>query len=59
MHKSQASNFCIVAPNIFVSSVWIIFKLIYKQWDGRAWTGLIWLRIGKVGGLSGSDPGVS
>jgi hypothetical protein len=42
-------------PNIFVSSVQIIFKRIYKQWDGRAWTGLIWLRIGTGGGLSGSD----
>jgi hypothetical protein len=38
-----------------VSSVWIIFKRIYKQWDGRAGTGLIWLRIGTGGGLSGSD----
>ena len=24
----------------------IILKLILKKWDGEAWTGLIWLRIG-------------
>jgi len=24
----------------------IILKLIFKKWDGKAWTGLIWLRIG-------------
>jgi hypothetical protein len=24
----------------------IILKLIFKKWDGGAWTGLIWLRIG-------------
>jgi hypothetical protein len=29
----------------------IILKWIFK-WDGRAWTGLIWLRIGTGGGLS-------
>jgi hypothetical protein len=29
----------------------IIFKRIFKKWDGRAWTGLIWLRIGTGGGL--------
>jgi hypothetical protein len=28
----------------------IILKWIFK-WDGRAWTGLIWLRIGTGGGL--------
>jgi hypothetical protein len=27
-----------------------ILKLIFKKWD-RAWTGLIWLRIGTGGGL--------
>jgi hypothetical protein len=26
-------------------------KLIFKKWDGGAWTGLIWLRIGTGGGL--------
>ena len=25
----------------------IILKLIFKVWDGRAWTGLIWFRIGR------------
>jgi hypothetical protein len=34
---------------------WIILKWIFKKWDGRgARTGLIWLRIGTGGGLSGS-----
>jgi hypothetical protein len=28
-----------------------ILKWIFKKWDGRAWTGLIWLRIGTSGGL--------
>jgi len=27
----------------------IILKWIFKKWDGRAWTRLIWLRIG-IGG---------
>jgi hypothetical protein len=29
----------------------IILKWIFKEWDGRAWTGSIWLRIGTGGGL--------
>jgi hypothetical protein len=29
----------------------IILKFIFKKWDGRAWTGLIWLRIGTGGEL--------
>jgi hypothetical protein len=29
----------------------IILKWILKKCDGRAWTGLIWLRIGTGGGL--------
>jgi hypothetical protein len=29
----------------------IILKLIFKKWAGKAWTGLIWLRIGTGGGL--------
>jgi hypothetical protein len=29
----------------------IILKWIIKKWDGGAWTGLIWLRIGSGGGL--------
>ena len=28
----------------------IILKLIFKKWDGNAWTGLVWLRIGTGGG---------
>jgi hypothetical protein len=28
----------------------IILKWIFKKWDGDAWTGLIWLRIGTGGG---------
>jgi hypothetical protein len=29
----------------------IILKWIFKKWDGRAWTGLIQLRIGTGSGL--------
>jgi hypothetical protein len=29
----------------------IRLKWIFKKWDGGAWTGLIWLRIGTGGGL--------
>jgi hypothetical protein len=29
----------------------IILKLITKRWDGVAWTGLIWLRLGTGGEL--------
>jgi hypothetical protein len=28
----------------------IILKWIFKKWDGEAWTGLLWLRIGTGGG---------
>jgi hypothetical protein len=28
----------------------IILKLIFKKWQGEAWTGFIWLRIGTVSG---------
>jgi hypothetical protein len=28
----------------------VILKLIIKKWDGEAWAGLIWLRIGAGGG---------
>ena len=28
----------------------IILKWIFKQWNGQAWTELIWLRIGADGG---------
>jgi hypothetical protein len=31
--------------------VGIILRWIFKKWDGRTWTGLIWLRIGTVGEL--------
>jgi len=24
----------------------IIFKRVFKKWDGEAWAGLIWLKIG-------------
>jgi hypothetical protein len=30
---------------------WIILKMIFKKLYGRAWTGMIWLRIGKGHGL--------
>jgi hypothetical protein len=29
----------------------IIIKWIFKKWDGEAWTGLLWLRIGTGDGL--------
>jgi hypothetical protein len=29
----------------------IILKFIFEKWDGRTWTGSIWLRIGTGGGL--------
>jgi hypothetical protein len=28
----------------------IILRWIFRKWDGRPWTGLIWLRIGAGGG---------
>jgi hypothetical protein len=28
----------------------IILRLIFRRWDVRVWTGLIWLRIGRGGG---------
>jgi hypothetical protein len=28
----------------------ILLKLILKKWDGEAWIGLIWVRIGTDGG---------
>jgi hypothetical protein len=28
----------------------IILKLIFRKWDGKTWTGLIWLRMGTGGG---------
>jgi len=30
---------------------WIILKLIFKQYNWRNWTGFIWLRMKKFGGL--------
>jgi hypothetical protein len=29
---------------------WIILKWIFKKWDGEAYNGLLWLRIGTGGG---------
>jgi len=29
----------------------IILRRIFRKWDGKVWTGLIWLRLGKGGGL--------
>jgi len=28
----------------------IILKWVFKMWDGEAWIGLIWIRIGTGGG---------
>ena len=30
----------------------VILKWIFRKWDGELWAGLIWLRIGTVGGRS-------
>jgi len=29
----------------------IILNWIFKKWDGEAWSGLVWLRIGTCGGF--------
>jgi len=29
----------------------IILTWIFRNWDGEAWTGWIWLRVGTCGGL--------
>ena len=29
----------------------IILKWIFKKWDGKTWTVLLWVRIGTAGGL--------
>jgi hypothetical protein len=29
---------------------WRILEWIFRKWDVRAWTGSMWLRIGKGGG---------
>jgi hypothetical protein len=29
----------------------VVLKWVFEKWDTRAWTGLIWLMIGTVGGL--------
>jgi len=29
----------------------IILKMILDKWDGKAWPGFIWLRLGKGGGV--------
>jgi hypothetical protein len=34
-----------------INNIDIIYRWIFKKWDGGAWTGLIWLRIGTGGGL--------
>jgi len=36
----------------------IILRWIFRKWDGGAWTGLIWLRIGTGGGYCkcGNEP---
>jgi len=28
----------------------IILKWTFRQWDGEAWTGLVWFRTGAAGG---------
>jgi len=31
----------------------VILRCIFRKWDERVWTGLIWLRAGTGGGLLG------
>jgi hypothetical protein len=33
----------------------IILKIIFNKWDGGAWTGLSWLRIGTAGRICECD----
>jgi len=30
---------------------WRLLKCVLKKWGGRAWTGMIWLRVGQVAGF--------
>jgi hypothetical protein len=30
---------------------WIILRYILERWDVVVWTGLVWLRLGTIGGL--------
>jgi hypothetical protein len=30
-----------------------LYEMGFKKWDGDAWTGFIWLRIGRGGGRLG------
>ena len=36
----------------------IMLRWVFRKWDGEAWTGLIWLRIGRDGGSCdcGNEP---
>jgi hypothetical protein len=34
-----------------LDGIYRILRWIFKKWDGGAWTGLIWLRIGTGGRL--------
>jgi hypothetical protein len=29
----------------------VILKWMFKKWDGQAWAGFIWMRVGTGGGL--------
>jgi hypothetical protein len=35
--------------------LFIVLQWIFKKWDERVWTGLIWLRIGHVAGSCECD----
>jgi hypothetical protein len=52
VHTGYEWGYLREGDNLEVLSVdgWIILKRIFKKWDGEAWTGLIWLRIGTGGG---------
>jgi hypothetical protein len=34
-----------------ISKVFFLIVWIFRKWDGEAWTGLLWLRIGTGGWL--------
>jgi hypothetical protein len=35
----------------------MILKQVFKKWNGKAWTGLIWLKMGTSGGCKcGNEP---
>ena len=50
--KKASKNFKLIIYALVIDFkvMRVILKWIIKKWDGDAWTGLIWLRIGTSGG---------